>query len=252
MKSPISNSTVFHISLMVGALGALGHCDLAWCQKVVTPGYLFNDDPTCRELNGEFYLITTQDPFTVQFERPNEFYKGMYAYHVCLLKNLGSRHAFCPFWSPGYSLCSFFRPGSCSCNLRGWLTAEESHQPFQVLRRGRQVELLAHEAHPAQPQSTESDVILQLCEECFHFPPSPLRDRERGCLGQGVGTLPRRLAGVDGKGPILASRAAALLRALATALHRRIINVCAGARINSDVLQDFAFRADIAVLFGYV
>jgi hypothetical protein len=48
---------------------------------------------------------------------------------------------------------SFFRPGSCSCNLRGWLTAEESHQPFQVLHRGRQIELLAHEAHPAQPQS---------------------------------------------------------------------------------------------------
>src|SRR5439155_5632314 len=88
---------------------------------------------------------------------------------LCLLKNLGSRHAFCPFWSPGYSLFSFFRPGSCSCNLRSWLTAEESHQPFQVLRRGRQVELLAHEAHPAQPQSAESDVILQLCEECFHF-----------------------------------------------------------------------------------
>jgi len=45
----------------------------------------------------------------------------------------------------------FFRPGSCSCNLRVWLTAEESHQPFQILRRSRQVELLAHEAHPAQP-----------------------------------------------------------------------------------------------------
>src|SRR5215469_16529635 len=48
----------------------------------------------------------------------------------------------------------FFRPGSCSCNLWGWFTAQESHQPFQVLRRGRQIELVAHEAHPAQPQST--------------------------------------------------------------------------------------------------
>src|SRR5436190_17825344 len=65
-------------------------------------------------------------------------------------------------------------------------------------------------------------------------------------------SLPRRLAGVDGKGPILASRAAALLRALATALHRRIINVGAVARIDSGVLQDFAFRAEIAVLLGYV
>jgi arabinoxylan arabinofuranohydrolase len=51
-------------------------------QKLVTPGYLFNSDPTCRELNGEFYLFTTQDPFTVEAERPNEFYKGMFAYHA--------------------------------------------------------------------------------------------------------------------------------------------------------------------------
>jgi hypothetical protein len=54
----------------------------ARAQKLVTPGYLFNDDPTCRELNGKFYLFTTQDPFTVQFERENEFYKGMYAFHA--------------------------------------------------------------------------------------------------------------------------------------------------------------------------
>jgi len=57
---------------------------------------------------------------------------------------------------------------------------------------------------------------------------------------------------MDGDRPILASRAAALLRALATAFHRRIINGRAVARIDSDVLQDFAFRADIAVLLGYV
>ena len=65
-------------------------------------------------------------------------------------------------------------------------------------------------------------------------------------------TLPRGLTGMDGKGPILVSRAAALLGAFATALHCRIINVGAVARIDSDVLQDFAFRADIAVLFGSV
>ena len=51
-------------------------------QKLVTPGYLFNSDPTCREINNTFYLFTTQDPFSVDFERPNDFYKGMYAYHA--------------------------------------------------------------------------------------------------------------------------------------------------------------------------
>jgi hypothetical protein len=60
----------------------LGQLASAWAQKLVTPGYLFNDDPTCRELNGKFYLFTTQDPFTVQFEKPNEFYKGMYAFRA--------------------------------------------------------------------------------------------------------------------------------------------------------------------------
>jgi arabinoxylan arabinofuranohydrolase len=51
-------------------------------QKLVTPGYLFNSDPTCREINNSFYLFTTQDPVSVVFERLNEFYKGMYAYHA--------------------------------------------------------------------------------------------------------------------------------------------------------------------------
>ena len=50
--------------------------------KLVTPGYLYNADPTCREINGRFYLFTTHDPFTVQFETDNEKFKGMYDYHA--------------------------------------------------------------------------------------------------------------------------------------------------------------------------
>lgn len=51
-------------------------------QKIVTPGYQFNSDPTCREIDGQFYLFTTHDPFTVQFEKPNPKYKGMYDIHA--------------------------------------------------------------------------------------------------------------------------------------------------------------------------
>jgi arabinoxylan arabinofuranohydrolase len=51
-------------------------------QKLVTPGYLFNSDPTCREIDGKFYLFTTQDPFTTQLQTDNKFFKGMYAYHT--------------------------------------------------------------------------------------------------------------------------------------------------------------------------
>jgi len=63
-------------------------CLIAFCvrpalaQKLITPGYLFNSDPTCRQIGDTFYLFTTQDPFTVQFQRPNTFYRGMYAYHA--------------------------------------------------------------------------------------------------------------------------------------------------------------------------
>ncbi len=51
-------------------------------QKLISPGYQFNSDPTCRELNGRFYLFTTHDPFTVQFETDNTFYAGMYDFHA--------------------------------------------------------------------------------------------------------------------------------------------------------------------------
>jgi hypothetical protein len=49
---------------------------------LITPGYQFNSDPTCRELNGQFYLFTTHDPFTVQFATFNDFYMGMYDFHA--------------------------------------------------------------------------------------------------------------------------------------------------------------------------
>ena len=54
----------------------------SFAAKLITPGYLFNSDPTCREIDGRFYLFATQDPFTTVFRRPNDYYKGMYAYHA--------------------------------------------------------------------------------------------------------------------------------------------------------------------------
>ena len=55
---------------------------VALAQKLITPGYLFNSDPTCRQIGNTFYLFTTQDPFTVEFQRDNTFFRGMYAYHA--------------------------------------------------------------------------------------------------------------------------------------------------------------------------
>lgn len=51
-------------------------------QKPISPGYQFNSGPACRELNGRFYLFTTHDPFTVQFETDNTFFAGTYDYRA--------------------------------------------------------------------------------------------------------------------------------------------------------------------------
>lgn len=48
----------------------------------ITPGYQFNSDPTCREIDGRFYLFATQDPFTEQFRTFNEKFKGMFNYRA--------------------------------------------------------------------------------------------------------------------------------------------------------------------------
>jgi hypothetical protein len=56
--------------------------NLVQAQKLITPGYQFNSDPTCRELDGRFYLFTTHDPFTVQFETDNTGFAGMYDFHA--------------------------------------------------------------------------------------------------------------------------------------------------------------------------
>jgi hypothetical protein len=55
---------------------------LGSAQKLITPGYLFNSDPTCRQIGNTFYLFTTQDPVSVEFERDNSFFRGMYTYHA--------------------------------------------------------------------------------------------------------------------------------------------------------------------------
>lgn len=69
------------------AAAVLAALPSATAQKLITPGYLFNSDPTCRQIGDTFYLFATQDPFTVEFQRPNDFFKGMYAYHAYSTKD---------------------------------------------------------------------------------------------------------------------------------------------------------------------
>ena len=66
---------------------ALATIPSAAAQKLITPGYLFNSDPTCRQIGDTLYVFTTQDPFTTAFLRDNDYYKGMFAFHAFSTKD---------------------------------------------------------------------------------------------------------------------------------------------------------------------
>ena len=104
-------------------------------------------------------------------------------------------------------------PRSCSSILRGWFTAEEAYQPFEILYRSRQVELFAHEPHPAQSQTTQSDLVLEFREQRFHFLSLPLRLRELRRVGQLPCPLSCRFMDVDGEIFISPTRALRFLSA---------------------------------------
>ena len=50
--------------------------------QLITKDYQFNADPTCREINGKFYVFTTHDQSTVGFQGPEDFWHNMYDYHA--------------------------------------------------------------------------------------------------------------------------------------------------------------------------
>ena len=62
------------------------------------------------------------------------------------------------------------------------LLAEEADQPFDVLCRCRQEELLPNELHSPQAQTTQSDLILQFREQRFHLLSLPLCARKGGLI----------------------------------------------------------------------
>ncbi len=69
------------------AAAALTVTTPAIAEKLITPGYLFNSDPTCRQIGDSLYVFTTQDPFTTVFMRGNDYFKGMFAFHAYSTKD---------------------------------------------------------------------------------------------------------------------------------------------------------------------
>jgi len=100
-----------------------------------------------RKNQAQEWLMLNPIGTPLTFKRRNK--SARLSKRLCLLKNLEFAVCFLSYCLLGYSLLCFFMPGSCSCDLRRWLTAEESHQPFQVLRGCRQIELFANKAHSA-------------------------------------------------------------------------------------------------------
>jgi arabinoxylan arabinofuranohydrolase len=85
MNHHLSPRRTISLRRVVAVAMLLIQCSAA--QKLITPGYLFNSDPTCRQIGDTFYLFTTQDPFTIEFQRDNSFFKGMFAYHAFSTKD---------------------------------------------------------------------------------------------------------------------------------------------------------------------
>ena len=80
-----------------------------------------------------------------------------------------------PVWVCGGMHCFIVLSGE---KLRRFRLTEESHQALDVLGRRGQEELLSHELQSSQAQATQSDLILQFREQCFHFLSLPL------CMGK--------------------------------------------------------------------
>jgi hypothetical protein len=80
-----------------------------------------------------------------------------------------------------------------------WRLAEEPDQSFDVVGGRCEEEFLANEHQSKQAQATQSDLILQFCEQRFHLLSLPLCVREARRVCQVSGALPGRLMHVDGK-----------------------------------------------------
>src|SRR6202008_5096937 len=96
---------------------------------------------------------------------------------------------------------------------------------FQVLGCSREKELFANMLHSPQTHPSQSDLVLQLCKQCFYFPALALRCRE-GRHGRPLARpLSRRFVDMDRDLPIVAPSALRFLRTVATALPRGHIHM---------------------------
>ena len=116
----------------------------------------------------------------------------------------------------------------------------------------REKELFADMLHSPQAHPAQSDLVFQLCKQCFYFPALALRCRE-GRNGRPLPCpLSRWFVDMDRDLPIVAPRALRFLRAVATALPRGHIHMRSIYGIDANVGEPLSFRTLIAVRLGNV
>jgi len=73
-----------------------------------------------------------------------------------------------------FMMVSFLPCSSSGAEFRGLALRQEPHQPFQVLRRGRQEELLGDIPETLQSHAAQTEALLELREQSFDLAPEAL------------------------------------------------------------------------------
>jgi hypothetical protein len=130
--------------------------------------------------------------------------------------------------------------------------AEEAHQSLDVLGHRGQEELLPHQLQSAQPQATQSDLILEFREQGFQFLSLPLCLRELGRVRQLPRTLPGGFLLVDDQAAEGGTGALWSLRARTTAFAGPDIGIGPVAMTPTAIVKRLARGTDVAIVFGLI
>lgn len=106
-----------------------------------------------------------------------------------------------------------------------------------------------HVRAPMQPQPAQSDVILQLLEQCFHLLARTLREGKGRRCGQLAGALPYCFVDVNRQHAAPPAGALCLLRTVAATFRCSRIEMGAIPLIHSHAGELLAFGAKVGVVF---
>src|SRR5712692_4833596 len=129
---------------------------------------------------------------------------------------------------------------------------EESHQPFQVLRRGRQEELLGDVPYPPQSHAAQTEALLELGEQCFDLAASSLGADISRSARQSTDHLPGRFVPVHEELAIGSRGTELFLRTPLALRCCRAIGVTSTAALQTAIAQRFSLWAVVGVLAGLI